>query len=210
MTAVASRPVVVCLNGSENATGATARVLEQFAASLESRGVDVITIPLATRDVRPCGPCGNCNWRDSLCEVDDDVAEIVRLMTSADGIVYAAPVHGFGLASPLQIFVERAGVGHLRFTRPLADKVGGAIVLGRRYAHTSVVGQLYHNMLLNRMILPGSGYPAVVSTESGDPLADTEGMAAVHALAVRVAEFIHRMRGVVHAGGGLPVNERVL
>ena len=201
-------PRVVCLNGSENPGGATGAVLERFSDELRSRGVESIVVPLASADISGCGPCGDCNLRTEQCALQDDVEDIVRQMVEAEGVVYASPVHGFGLAAPMQTFIERAGVGHLRFSRPLADKVGGALVVGRRYAHSAVLNQLHQNILLNRMILPGSGYPAIVRTEQGDPDLDHEGMAAVRAMAIRMVEVIFQLRGTPSRNTGLAANER--
>lgn len=200
---------ILCVNGSENANGSTAQVLERFSMLVRAQGLDVEIVTLADFNISPCGPCGNCNWRLDRCAVPDDVEHLVSRLVDADGIVYAAPVHAFGLASRLQIFIERAGVGFLRFNRPLANKIGGVIVVGRKYAHTSVVGQIHHNMLLNRMIVPGSGYPAVVSTESGDPFDDAEGMSAVEALALRISEVTSAVGSILSKTSSLPINERI-
>jgi multimeric flavodoxin WrbA len=112
-------------------------------------------------------------------------------MTAADGIVYVAPVHAFGLAHPMQIFLERAGVGYLRFRRPLANKVGGVVVVGRRYSHAQVHAQLVNNVLLNRMILVGSGYPVLFAGGApGQALEDQEALAALTCLLDRMVSMI--------------------
>lgn len=188
-------PVVVAVIGSERTDGDTAAVVRSCEGLLEERGVRLETVMLAEQTMVACGPCGGCNFRDSRCVIDDDVPTIVERLISADGIIYAVPVHGFGTASLLQTFIERAGVGYLRFDRPLANKVGGVIVVGRRYSHLDVVSQLYHNMMLNRMLLVGSGFPAIFTTEAGrPPLDDAEGVAALEAMLDRMAEAIWLLR----------------
>jgi len=186
---------VLALDGSERAGGATATVLEHARARFADRGARLDVVAL--RDVRlagGCGPCGDCTTRTVPCGVDDDVASIVARLVAARAVLYAVPVHGFGASSLLQAFLERAGVGHLRFRRPLEDRVGGVVVVGRRYAHTEVVAQLQHNMLLNRMVLPGSGFPAVLHTDGREsPLHDAEGVAAVDALVDRMVDVARRL-----------------
>jgi multimeric flavodoxin WrbA len=116
----------------------------------------------------------------------------VDLMAAADGVVYACPVHGFGVSSLMQRFIERAGVGYLRFDRPLTNKVAGIAVTGRRYSHVEVYGQLVQNALLNRMVLIGSGYPAVVHAGGkGEVFADLEGVDAVERMANRMIDLLH-------------------
>lgn len=152
----------VAINGSERIGGNTGDVLNHIAERCALRGVRVSVINLGDQQIAGCGACGDCNTRVSTCDVLDDVPGIIKHMVAADGIIYASPVHGFGLSSLMQRFVERAGVGYLRFTRPLTNKVAGVVVTGRRYAHGEVHAQLINNVLLNRMLLAGSGFPAII------------------------------------------------
>jgi multimeric flavodoxin WrbA len=167
----------VAVNGSERAGGNTADVLEYCSQLLAARDADLDVVNVSTLDITPCGPCGNCLTRTTPCAVDDGVAGAVDRMTAADGIIFAAPVHGFGTAGLMQAFIERAGVGHLRFQRPLTNKVGGVIVVGRRYSHTEVYSHMVLNVLLNRMIMVGSGFPAIVyGDRPGEARHDDEGL----------------------------------
>ncbi len=91
----------------------------------------------------------------------------------------------------MQQFIERTGVGYLRFERPLTNKVAGVIVTGRRYSHMDVYAQLLHNVMLNRMILVGSGYPAVVHAGGrGEASFDHEGIDAVMRMVHRMVDMI--------------------
>jgi multimeric flavodoxin WrbA len=185
----------VALNGSERAQGTTAACLDRARTRLEAQGCPLEVIHLSEHDIRPCR-CGRCNSRPDPCPVQDDVGGIVARMKDADAIVYAAPVHGFGLASVMQLFLERAGVGHLRFERPLTNRVGGAVVVGRRYSHAMVHAQLIDNLMLNRMILAGSGFPALI--QAGGPTSvdsDVEGLDAMYRMLDRMVELAMTMRG---------------
>lgn len=175
------------VTGSERAGGNTdqmARYIDRLLAQHQC-----VTDVISLRDYRitACGSCGQCNTRAHACQIDDDMPAIVDRLVRADAIIYAAPVHGYGMAHPMQVFIERAGVGYLRFERPLANKVAGAVVTGRRYAHEAVYHQLISNLLLNRMILVGSGYPVVIHGGApGSALQDTEGLACLAALVSRM------------------------
>jgi multimeric flavodoxin WrbA len=186
----------LALNGSERRAGTTAACLEQARTWLAEQGCPLEVVGLADHVIKACG-CGRCNSRPDPCPVADDVAWIVDRMTAADAILYAAPVHGFGMASVMQLFLERAGVGHLRFQRPLTNRIGGAIVVGRRYSHSMVHAQLIDNLLLNRLILPGAGFP--VHIHAGGPQAvadDLEGLDALRRLLDRMVEMSLALRGV--------------
>ncbi|WP_369218210.1 flavodoxin family protein, partial [Streptomyces flavofungini] len=190
-----TRPVILGISGSERAGGNTDLALAHAAGLAEKRGAEFRTIHLRDHRISPCSPCGNCNVRTVPCGLRDDMPGIVEEMKRADGIVYAVPVHGFGLAHLMQIFIERAGVGFLRFDRPLANKVGGIIVTSRRYSDASVHAQLVDNLLLNRMILVGSGFPAMLRNAAKEPgLTDAEGLDALERMVHRMIDMTLLLR----------------
>ncbi|MCE7002306.1 flavodoxin family protein [Kibdelosporangium philippinense] len=181
---------IVAINGSER-DGNTADVLRYAAAIAEKRGAVLEAIDLRTINMLRCGPCGNCNDRVIRCEQTDDVPGVVDKMIAADGIIFAAPVHGFGTASLMQTFIERAGVGYLRFDRPLSNKVAGVISVARRYSAGEVWAQLTVNALLNRMIIVGSGFPSEVhALHLGDAQQDEEGLTNVGRMVERMIDMI--------------------
>lgn len=185
-----ARPKIVAINGSER-DGNTAYVLRHAAAVAEQHGVEFEAIDLRNINMLRCGPCGDCNHRLVRCVQTDDIPEVVDKMCAADGIIYAAPVHGFGAASLMQTFIERAGVGYLRFDRPLSNKVAGIIAVARRYSAGEVWSQLTANALLNRMIIVGSGFPAEVhALHAGDAAKDEEGLTNVTRLVERMCDMI--------------------
>jgi multimeric flavodoxin WrbA len=213
-------PKIVSINGSER-DGNTADVLRYAASVAERRGAQWDFIDLREMRMLRCGPCGDCNDRVLPCAQTDDVPGAVARMVAADGIVFAAPVHGFGTASLMQTFIERAGVGYLRFDRPLSNKVAGVISVARRYSGGEVWAQLTVNALLNRMIVVGSGFPCEVQAlHKGDAHKDDEGLTNVGRMVERMVDMIillaeHREltgRETLAVGDrnervGLPLNE---
>ncbi|MCE7079492.1 flavodoxin family protein [Streptomyces sp. ST2-7A] len=206
---------ILAINGSER-TGNTSDVLRHAADTAEQRGAHFDTVDLRNIRMERCGPCGDCNVRPVPCSLEDDIPGVVRRMTEADAIVFAAPVHGFGTASLMQTFIERAGVGYLRFDRPLSNKVAGIIAVARRYSAGEVWAQLTVNAMLNRMIVVGSGFPATVhALHRGDALKDTEGLTNVSRMINRMidmAELLSEYRRLTGRDALLApheVNERV-
>lgn len=202
---------IVAINGSER-DGNTADVLRYAAEVAAGRGVRLESIELRNIRMLPCGPCGNCNDRVSTCTVADDIPAVIDKMIAADGIIYAAPVHGFGTAALMQTFIERAGVGYLRFNRPLTNKVAGVITVARRYHAGQVWTQLTVNALLNRMIIVGSGFPADINAlHKGDAAADDEGLTNVTRLVNRMIDMIEmldRHRRLTGEDDILPITEQ--
>ncbi|THV26517.1 flavodoxin family protein [Glycomyces paridis] len=180
---------LLAINGSERARGSTWMAAQRALAHASERGWDTEGVDLAERRVVRC-ECGRCNSRTDPCPVDDDVADVVRSMIAADAVVFAAPVHGFGLSSLMQTFIERAGVGHLRFERPLTNTIGAAVVIGRRYGHLDVHAQLMHNLLLNRFIVVGSGFPVTIHSGGEEGiLSDTEGLDSLRRTVDRIVDI---------------------
>lgn len=188
------RPAILAINGSER-DGNTADLLRYVEGITAHRGVDFEVVNLRDLRIANCGACGDCNYRPMPCMVADDVPDVVARMVAADGIIFAAPVHGFGTASLMQAFIERAGVGYLRFDRPLTNKVAGVIAVGRRYSQGEVWAQLVVNALLNRMIVVGSGFPAIVQAlHRGEALRDEEGVANISRMVDRMIDMIELLR----------------
>jgi multimeric flavodoxin WrbA len=182
---------ILAINGSERVSGATSDILRYIQKILQERGADYKLVHLAENPPVLCGPCGDCNTRLIECDIEDSVKSIVDLMVESDAIIYATPVHGFGTAGLMQAFIERAGVGYLRFKRPLRNKVAGVVVVGRRYSHSAVVEQLYNNILLNRMIIATDGFPSTILMEGKrSPFEDAEGMATIDRMIDRVLELV--------------------
>lgn len=204
---------IVAINGSERGgNGNTATVLRHAAEVAARRGVRLEAIDLCDIQMLPCGPCGDCNDRLVRCAQTDDVPTVIEKMIAADGIIYAAPVHGFGTAALMQIFLERAGVGYLRFDRPLSNKVAGIVTVARRYHAGEVWSQLTSNALLNRMIIVGSGFPADINAlHRGDAAGDDEGLTNVTRLVNRMIDMIdllNRYRSLTGEQEILPVTEQ--
>ena len=185
------------INGSERTNGNT-----EFAINIAkeilinvSKKYNVVfdVINLRELSVKSCNTCEdveNCNYRTEPCRQNDDVVKVYEKMKEADCLIYATPVHGFGMPSLMQSFIDRLGVGYLRFERPLTNKIGGIIAVGRRYAHSAVFTQLIQNFLLNRMIVVGSGFPVYLyGGQKGEIQNDTEGLDSLYRMLIRMLEF---------------------
>lgn len=181
----------VIISGSERRNGITNAVAELSEILLTEKGVDTTIVRLCELDFSPCDGCGaekpDCNYRATPCEKHDAMQNVVDLMVSADILIYATPVHGFGTAHLMQIFIERIGVGYLRFTRPLQDKIGGIIVVGRKYHLGQVHDQIMNNLLLNRLIIPGAGFPVLIhGDEATRTITDVEECVALEQMLSRI------------------------
>jgi multimeric flavodoxin WrbA len=182
--------------GALRRDGSTEGVIKNSIATLSSRFKDVKTdvVYLCDYRITVCDSCYTCDEKRQ-CWMPDDVTFIVKKMLVADGIIYALPVNAFGVNSLMQIFLERAGVGCLRFSRPLENKAAGILITGRRYAHEMAWSQIALNIVLNRMILIGSGFPSLVKNDGkvlGNQIEDKEGAASAEAMLVKMVWFLRK------------------
>ena len=185
------------INGSERSNGNTEMAIDIAKSILNEISGDnkVIFDVISLKDlmIKSCNDCHeveNCNYRKEPCQQNDDIKIVLKKMKEADCLIYATPVHGFGMPSLMQSFIDRVGVGYLRFERPLSNKIGGIIAVGRRYAHASVFSQLIQNFLLNRMIVVGSGFLVYLNGgKKGEIKTDKEGIDSLYRMVIRMFKF---------------------
>jgi multimeric flavodoxin WrbA len=140
------------------------------------------------------------------CPVPDDVGQLVARLSHADALLYMPVMHAYGLNSRFQAFLERVGYGFMRpRQRPLRDKLAAIAVVGRRYGHTAVFSQVVLNVLLNKMILIGSGFPACFQSQLAH---DPEAEQALRETLDRLAEHYRRLNNTWHSDGNAPSAER--
>jgi len=107
---------------------------------------------------------------------------------------YSEKLRGFD-SEEISGISGRTGYGHLRpLGRPLKAKVAGIMVVGRRYGHTSVYSQIVLNIMLNKMILAGSGFPALFMGMLGDAGKDVEAVKAMQQTLDRMVSIAYRLR----------------
>lgn len=183
---------ICVLVGSNRRHGISRQVCALIRRYIEGRA-QVSFVFLAEKHIEVCDADNQC--ADKPCALKDDMASIVQEMIEADGIIYMPVMHAYGTNSRFQAFLERAGYGHLRpLSRPLNDKVATVIVVGRRYGHTSVYSQIVLNIMLNKMILAGSGFPVLFMGMLGSASEDIEAVEALEQSLDRMISVSYRMR----------------
>ncbi|MDX7988912.1 flavodoxin family protein [Xenorhabdus sp. 12] len=192
----------VAINGSERLDGNNAQALAWAKHYLEKQDIILDVFSLAKFKIEPCGACGDCNFRNEPCIQNDDAARAIRLMEASDGVIFACAVHGFGATPLMSAFLERIGTGFLRHNRTLTNKVAGVMVTGRRMGHVEVYNQMLQCALLNRMILVGYGFPAILmGDKKGEVLRDQEGMEMLRRMLDRMVSMTRLIREYEHLTG---------
>lgn len=181
---------VCVLVGSSRKNGLSNDICRVLQTQFRNKGISGAFIYLADKRIEFCDADNACQF--SPCRVADDIPGILADMQSADGIIYMPVMHAFGANSKFQAFLERVGYGYLRpLDRPLLDKIAAIIVVGRRYGHTAVYSQIMLNIMLNKMIMAGSGFPALFMGMVGGILDDFEALEALEQTVDRMHE-VHK------------------
>ena len=184
---------VCVLVGSSRKNGLSSNVCAVLQDQFNAKGFSSNFVHLADKHIEYCDADNLCQF--APCKVADDMPSILADMQEADGIIYMPVMHAFGTNSKFQAFLERAGYGYLRpLERPLEDKIAAIVVVGRRYGHTAVYSQIMLNIMLNKMIMAGSGFPALFLGMLGGVLNDAEALESLDQTVDRMYDLHRRLR----------------
>lgn len=181
---------VLIISSSPRREGNTDYIAKLAVDEVLRCGAEPIVVRVYDYRIEPCRGCRAC-LREGCCVIDDDFTNVLagKLM-EADAIIIVSPVFFNSIPSQLKAFIDRTWClrGKLR------DKVGGVIVVGRRYGHELAICTLHSFMLKHEMILGMRGV-AIYGFEVGEAAKDTQGLEDARKLArrvVKLAEIVKR------------------
>ena len=92
-------------------------------------------IKLSDYKIEPCKSCRAC-LKLGKCIIDDDMSNvIIPLLLKSDAIVIGSPVYFNNVSAQTKAFIDRTW----SIRGKLKNKIGGAIVVGRRYGIESAL-----------------------------------------------------------------------
>ena len=141
-------------------------------------------IKLAAYTVQPCRSCWACLEAHS-CAIDDDMSRVlVPKLLAAPAIVLGTPVYFNNVSAQLKAFVDRTW----SLRKQLTNKIGGAVVVGRRYGAEGAISALHAFFLKHEMILAHRGISGV-AFRAEEIRQDAESMQAAARLAARILDL---------------------
>lgn len=181
---------ILCISGSPRPDGNTMQLLETLAHDVNGE-----LIRLADYRIEHCSACWACR-QDGRCAIRDDMTEVlIPRLLACDAMVLGSPVFFNNVTADMKAFMDRTWClrGKLR------NKIGGAVVVGRRYGAESAVTAITSFFLKHHMITADRGVSGV-AFEKGDIAHDHEAQRAVARLAGRLRELLgtHSMQFRVH------------
>ena len=141
-------------------------------------------LKLSNFDIRPCRGCWAC-LEEGKCAIRDDMAEIIiPMLLHCNAMVLGSPVYFNNVSSILKAFIDRTWCirGKLR------NKIGGAIVVGRRYGAEGAITAINAFFLKHEMI-PANRGVCGLAFEEEEIKNDVEAIKAAKALGRRILEL---------------------
>ena len=178
---------VLCISGSPRAGGNTDHLLEALLSELAG---ELIRLP--DFRIAHCRACWGCREL-GRCTISDDMTEkITPLLLESDAIVLGSPVFFNNVTADMKAFMDRTW----SLRGKLRDKIGGAVVVGRRYGAENAITAMNGFFLKHDMIVANRGVTGL-AFEKGGIAHDAEALGALQDLGRRINELLATCPGHV-------------
>jgi len=142
-------------------------------------------LKLADRELQPCKSCWGC-LNTYRCIIEDDLSkEIIPLLLKCDGLVLGSPVYFNNVSAQLKMFIDRTW----SIKGKLRNKIGGAIVVGRKYGAESAITAI-NAFFLKHEIIPANRGVNGIAFKLNEVEDDLSAIEATKRLASRILELI--------------------
>jgi len=188
---------VVAFNGSPRKKGNTSMLLRVVLDELKKEGIKTELVQIGGKPIHGCRACYKClaNQDQRCSQNDDDLNKYLEIMIKSDGIILGSPTYHGDITPELKALIDRAGLVSKLNGTLFKRKVGAAVVAVRRAGSVHAIGSIYHMMLMNEMIIPGSSYWNMgVGYDDGDVEKDEEGIKTKMTLGQNMAWLLKRLK----------------
>ena len=141
-------------------------------------------VKLSEYRVDPCQSCWGC-LKTGNCAIKDDMSEIfIPLLLEVDALVLGSPVFFNNVSAQLKAFIDRTW----SIKGSLRNKIGGAVVVGRRDGAESAITAIHAFFLKHEMIPANRGIYGTAFAR-GEITEDVEAMESARKLCERLTEL---------------------
>jgi multimeric flavodoxin WrbA len=145
-------------------------------------------VKLTDYSVQPCKSCWACR-RLGKCVIDDDMSStLIPMLLESDVLVLGSPVYFNNVSAQLKAFIDRTWCIRKR----LRNKIGGAIVVGRKYGIESAITAINAFFLKHEMI-PANRGVCGIAFEGEKIMEDKEAIESAKKLGERIGELFRIM-----------------
>jgi multimeric flavodoxin WrbA len=170
---------IVCISGSPRKNSNTEYLLNVLNSIISGE-----MIKLSDYRIVPCRACKDCRGKGE-CVIRDDMQKlIIPKLLESDAIVLGTPVYFNNVSSQMKIFMDCTYclIGLLK------NKVGGAIVVGRKYGSESAITAM-NAFFLKHEIIPANRGVLGIAFNIGEIEQDYEALEAAKSLGKRIVEL---------------------
>ncbi|TFF97763.1 MAG: flavodoxin family protein [Promethearchaeota archaeon] len=97
---------IIAINGSPNKDGNTATLMKWVIEGVKEQDANVELIQISDLNINYCQGCNNC-LKTGECVIQDDLPEILKKLTNADGYIIGSPVYGGKVTAQLKTLMDR-------------------------------------------------------------------------------------------------------
>lgn len=185
---------VLIINGSTHKNGTTAAAINVIKEELATQGVESEIIDLGTAAVHSCMGCLSCRKTGKCVFEDDPVNAIGEKVKSADGYIFASPVH---YASPAGAMIALLDRLFYAYGDCMQFKPAAAVVAARRAGTTASFDVLNKYIQINSMIqVPSTYWNMNFGANAEDAKKDEEGVSIMRAIASNMAWLLKVLQSV--------------
>lgn len=180
--------------------GGNADILVKAALDeCKKAGRETTFVNISKKKILSCTDCGACRSAD--CPLKDDMSELLRLLTEADGIIIGSPTYFANVSSHISLMMERT-LPIRRQGFKLRNKVGGAIAVGgsRNGGQESVIRTIQNFFTVHGMVVVGDDVPTAhfggigIGRTLGDASKDDTGLETARNLGKHLVEVVLSMK----------------
>jgi len=148
-------------------------------------------IKLSDFSFQPCKSCWSCRGKDRCVNADNITEEILPRVLNSEAVVIGSPVYFNNVSASLKAFIDRTWSikGRLR------NKIGGAVVVGRKYGAESAITAINAFFLKHEMVPANRGVHGI-AFEEGEIVQDKEAIEASKRLEERIRELVKLLEEV--------------
>ena len=186
MCAREEQPHVVAVIGSPRRNGNTVALAAAALKELERCGCRCTKIMLADLHIEACDGHENCGEL-AECPLDDDTAEVLETVYTADGLILASPVYYENVSGQMKVFMDRNAIRYFH-DEWLAPQVVGLIAVAMESGLDETLAAMRRFMALSNPQEVPTLTMGAYADKPGDAAADAKLMAEARALGQAMAE----------------------
>ncbi|MHA1784174.1 MAG: flavodoxin family protein [Candidatus Helarchaeota archaeon] len=141
-------------------------------------------LKLVDHEIEPCKECWSC-VKLNKCIIEDDMTnKIIPKLLESNCIILGSPVFFNNVTAQMKSFIDRTW----SIRSKLKNKIGGSIVVGRRYGLESAITAMNAFFLKHEMIIGSRGVSGI-AFNAENIKDDEEAINATKKLASRILEL---------------------